>query len=50
MRERRGVYRTFLGRLKGDHLEDPGVGEGIILKWSSRSGIGDGLDCPGSGQ
>jgi len=44
MRERRGAYRTFLGRLRGDYLEDPGFGERIILKWSSRSGIGDGLD------
>jgi len=44
MGERKGGYRTFLGRLKGDHLEDPGVGEKVILKLSSRSGIGDGLD------
>jgi hypothetical protein len=31
----------FWGDLKeGDHLEDSGVGERIILKWSSRIGSG----------
>jgi len=33
MGERKGAYRTFLGKLKeGDHLEDSGVGERILLK------------------
>jgi hypothetical protein len=34
MGERRGAYRTLVGKLReGDHLEDPGVDGRIILKW-----------------
>jgi hypothetical protein len=32
-RERRGAYRVFVGKLRGDHLEDSGVDGRIILKW-----------------
>jgi hypothetical protein len=32
--ERRGVYRVLVGKLRArDHLEDPGVGGRIILRW-----------------
>jgi len=35
---------------EGDHLEDSGADGRIILKWTSRSGMGrHGLDCSGSG-
>jgi hypothetical protein len=42
MGEREGLHTgLFWTDLKeGDHLEDQGVGERIILKWSSRSGSG----------
>jgi hypothetical protein len=34
MRERRGAYRVWRGKLiGGDYLEDPGVDGTIILKW-----------------
>ena len=37
MGERRGVYRTLLGNLRGrDHLEDPGVDGRKILRWMLR--------------
>ena len=32
-----------------DDLEDPGVNGRIILRWISRSGMGVGLYCSGSG-
>ena len=37
MGERRGVYRVLVGKPEGkDHLEDPGVGGRIILRWIFR--------------
>ena len=34
MGERSDAYRALVGKLReGDHLEDPGVGGRIILKW-----------------
>ena len=46
MVDRRGVYRVCLGNLRErDHLEDPGVGERIILRWIFRKwgmGVGTG--------
>ena len=36
-RERRGVYRAVVGKLRErDHLEDPDVDRRIILKWIFR--------------
>jgi hypothetical protein len=33
----RGVYRVLVGNLKeGNHLEDPGVDERVILRWVFR--------------
>jgi len=36
--ERRGVYRVLVGKPEGerDHLENPGVGGRIILRWLFR--------------
>ena len=37
MEEGRGVYRVLVGKLKErDHLGDPGVIEGILLRWIFR--------------
>jgi hypothetical protein len=37
MRERRGVYRVWVGKSEGKKtLEDPGVDGRIILRWSLR--------------
>jgi hypothetical protein len=34
MEDRRGAYRVLAGNPReGDHLEDPGVDERIILQW-----------------
>jgi hypothetical protein len=34
MRDRRGAYRALVGKPEGrNHLEDPGVGGRLILKW-----------------
>ena len=36
-RERRGVYRTLVGKSEGNrHLEDPGLDGKIILRWIFR--------------
>jgi hypothetical protein len=42
MGERRGAYRALVGKPEGrNHLEDPGVGGRIILKWIfERMGVG----------
>ena len=42
MEESRCLYRVFVGKLQGrDHLEDPGVDGGIILRWIFRKwGVG----------
>jgi hypothetical protein len=60
MGERRGAYRTLVGKPEGrNHLEDPGVDGRIILKWiferlggGAQTGLiwlriwtGDGLLC-----
>jgi hypothetical protein len=47
MVERRGAYRALVGRpeAKGDHLEDLGLDEKIILKWIFKTRNGrHGLD------
>jgi hypothetical protein len=51
MGEGKGVYRFWLGGLKeGDHWEDLGVGERIILRWTLEDGDQGGkLDSAGSG-
>jgi hypothetical protein len=51
MGERRGAYRVLVGKPKErDHLEDPGVDGGIILKYIFRKwDRGNGLDLSGSG-
>jgi hypothetical protein len=51
MGERRGAYRALVGKPEGrNHLEDPGVGGRIILKWTcERLGGGHGLDRFDSG-
>jgi hypothetical protein len=37
MGERRGLYRVLVGKPEGrGHLEDPGVGGRIILRWIFR--------------
>jgi len=38
MGEREGVYRVLVGKSEGkNHLEDPGVDGGIILRWIFRN-------------
>jgi hypothetical protein len=37
MGEKRGVYRVLVGKPEGNnHLQDPGVDGGIILRWIFR--------------
>ena len=44
MGESRGAYRVLVGKPEGgDHLEDPGVGGRIILRWIFRKWDG-GMD------
>jgi hypothetical protein len=51
MGERRCVYRVVVGKPEGrDHLEDPGIGGRIQLKWILRKWVGGhGLERCGSG-
>jgi hypothetical protein len=49
MGEMRGAYRALVGKLReGDHLEDPGVDERIILKWTCERLDGGGGAWTGS--
>jgi len=49
LRERRGVYRVLVGKLRDrDHLGDPGLDEGIIVRWIFRNwDVRYGLDRAG---
>jgi len=41
MGEGRGAYRVLMENLgERDHVEDPGVGGRMILRWIFRSGLG----------
>jgi hypothetical protein len=44
-------YRVFVQKLnERDHLEDPGVDERIILKWTLKEEVRHELYCSGSGK
>jgi hypothetical protein len=51
MGKRRGACGVWWGNLwEGDHLEDPGLDEKIILRWIFRKwDVGNRLDRAGSG-
>jgi len=51
LRGRRGVYRIWVGKPEGkNHLEDPGLDGGIILRWVlGKWDMGHVLDRSGSG-
>jgi len=45
MRERRGVYRVLVRNLsERNHLEDPGIDGGILLRLIFRKWDGGGMD------